>query len=130
MLELENPDVWSNPVRAQQLGKEKSRLETVVNGLATALQALEDATELLDLAIEEDDAATVDEVVTDLDSVEESVAALEFRRMFSGEMDANNAFLDIQSGAGGTEAQDWADRLLRMYLRWGCLLYTSPSPRD
>jgi peptide chain release factor 2 len=119
MLELENPDVWSNPVRAQQLGKEKSRLETVVNGLATALQALEDATELLDLAIEEDDAATVDEVVTDLDSVEESVAALEFRRMFSGEMDANNAFLDIQSGAGGTEAQDWADMLLRMYLRWG-----------
>jgi len=119
MLELENPDVWSDPVRAQQLGKEKSRLETVVNGLATALQALEDATELLDLAIEEDDAATVDEVVTDLDSVEESVAALEFRRMFSGEMDANNAFLDIQSGAGGTEAQDWADMLLRMYLRWG-----------
>jgi peptide chain release factor 2 len=119
MLELENPDVWSNPVRAQQLGKEKSRLETVVNGLATALQTLEDATELLDLAIEEDDAATVDEVVTDLDSVEESVAALEFRRMFSGEMDANNAFLDIQSGAGGTEAQDWADMLLRMYLRWG-----------
>ena len=119
MLELENPDVWSDPARAQQLGKEKSRLETVVDGLATALQALEDATELLDLAIEEDDAATVDEVVTDLDGVEESVAALEFRRMFSGEMDANNAFLDIQSGAGGTEAQDWADMLLRMYLRWG-----------
>jgi peptide chain release factor 2 len=119
MLELENPDVWSDPVRAQQLGKEKSTLETVVNGLATSLQALEDATELLELAIAEDDAETVSEVVSDLDSVEESVAALEFRRMFSGEMDANNAFLDIQSGAGGTEAQDWADMLLRMYLRWG-----------
>ena len=119
MLELENPDVWSDPVRAQQLGKEKAALETVVEGLAIAMQSLEDATELLELAVAEDDAATVDEVVIDLDGVEESVAALEFRRMFSGEMDANNAFLDIQSGAGGTEAQDWADMLLRMYLRWG-----------
>jgi len=119
MLELENPDVWSDPARAQQLGKEKATLETVVDGLATAMQSLEDATELLELAVAEDDAATVDEVVTDLDGVEESVAALEFRRMFSGEMDANNAFLDIQSGAGGTEAQDWANMLLRMYLRWG-----------
>ncbi|MDB4584463.1 peptide chain release factor 2 [Draconibacterium sp.] len=119
LLELENPDVWSDPARAQQLGKDKSALETVVDGLATALQALDDATELLELAVAEDDAATVDEVVTDLDGVEESVAALEFRRMFSGEMDEKNAFLEIQSGAGGTEAQDWADMLLRMYLRWG-----------
>jgi peptide chain release factor 2 len=111
--------VWSDPARAQQLGKDKSALETVVDGLATALQALDDATELLELAVAEDDAATVDEVVTDLDGVEESVAALEFRRMFSGEMDEKNAFLEIQSGAGGTEAQDWADMLLRMYLRWG-----------
>ena len=111
--------MWSDPARAQQLGKDKSALETVVDGLATALQALDDATELLELAVAEDDAATVDEVVTDLDGVEESVAALEFRRMFSGEMDEKNAFLEIQSGAGGTEAQDWADMLLRMYLRWG-----------
>ncbi|MFC1560435.1 peptide chain release factor 2, partial [Pseudomonadota bacterium] len=119
LLELENPDVWSDPARAQQLGKDKSAIEAVVDGLATALQALDDATELLELAVAEDDAATVDEVVTDLDGVEESVAALEFRRMFSGEMDEKNAFLEIQSGAGGTEAQDWADMLLRMYLRWG-----------
>jgi peptide chain release factor 2 len=119
LLELENPDVWSDPARAQQLGKDKSALETVVDGLATALQALDDATELLELAIAEDDVATVDEVVTDLDGVEESVAALEFHRMFSGEMDGKNAFLEIQSGAGGTEAQDWAEMLLRMYLRWG-----------
>jgi len=83
------------------------------------MQALDDATELLELAVAEDDAATVGEVVTDLDGVEETVAALEFQRMFSGEMDAKNAFLDIQSGAGGTEAQDWAEMLLRMYLRWG-----------
>jgi peptide chain release factor 2 len=74
---------------------------------------------LLELAVAEDDEETVAEVTADLDKVEESVAALEFRRMFSGEMDENNAFLDIQSGAGGTEAQDWAEMLLRMYLRWG-----------
>jgi peptide chain release factor 2 len=118
-LELENPDVWSDPPRAQQLGKEKASLESVVGGLETALQALGDATELLELAAAEEDEATVAEVTADLDVVEESVAALEFRRMFSGEMDENNAFLDIQSGAGGTEAQDWAEMLLRMYLRWG-----------
>ena len=70
------------------------------------------------MAIEEDDAATVDEVVNDVSRFEKSVAVLEFRRMFAGEMDANNAYLDIQSGAGGTEAQDWAEMLLRMYLRW------------
>ena len=83
------------------------------------MQALGDAFELLELAIGEDDTATVTEVESDLDRVEKSVSELEFRRMFSGEMDANNAFLDIQSGAGGTEAQDWAEMLLRMYLRWG-----------
>ena len=80
--------------------------------------ALSDADELLGLAIEEDDSPTVDEVVSDLDRLEERIAGLEFRRMFSGEMDASNAFIDIQSGAGGTEAQDWADMILRMYLRW------------
>jgi peptide chain release factor 2 len=119
MLELENPDVWSNPENAQYLGKEKSSLETVVNGIDQNLQFLGDASELLELAIGEDDSATVAEVEADLNSVEKAVAELEFRRMFSGEMDENNAFLDIQSGAGGTEAQDWAEMLLRMYLRWG-----------
>ena len=119
MLELENPDVWSDPERAQQLGKEKAALEAVVDGLANAMQALDDAAELLELAAAEEDAATVGEVESDLDRTESVVAGLEFRRMFSGEMDENNAYLDIQSGAGGTEAQDWADMLLRMYLRWG-----------
>jgi peptide chain release factor 2 len=79
---------------------------------------LDEASELLTLAEEEDDSATVDEVVKDLDGFETQLAALEFRRMFSGEMDVNNAYVDIQSGAGGTEAQDWAEMLLRMYLRW------------
>ncbi|MCP4471426.1 MAG: peptide chain release factor 2 [Gammaproteobacteria bacterium] len=119
LLELENPEVWSDPPRAQQLGKQKAGLESVVTGLENAQQALVDASELLELAAAEEDEATVAEVTADLDGVEESVAALEFRRMFSGEMDGNNAFLDIQSGAGGTEAQDWAEMLLRMYLRWG-----------
>jgi peptide chain release factor 2 len=79
---------------------------------------LADSGELLQLAIEEGDRETLDEVVADLRGFEERIEELEFRRMFSGEMDANNAFVDIQSGAGGTEAQDWADMILRMYLRW------------
>jgi len=79
---------------------------------------LRDARELLQLAAEEDDAATIGELENDLDGFEQRVAALEFRRMFSGDMDRNNAYLDIQAGAGGTEAQDWAEMLLRMYLRW------------
>ena len=119
MLELENPDIWSNPEHAQQLGKQKVSLEAVVAGLDNGLQALVEATELLELAASEDDEETVVEVEADLDVVEKTVAELEFRRMFSGEMDANNAYLEIQSGAGGTEAQDWAEMLLRMYLRWG-----------
>jgi peptide chain release factor 2 len=90
----------------------------VVVELDELTTALSDADELLGLAIEEDDSPTVDEVVSDLDRLEERIAELEFRRMFSGEMDASNAFIDIQSGAGGTEAQDWADMILRMYLRW------------
>jgi len=119
MLELENPEVWTNPDHAQQLGRERASLEAVVGGLDQSYQVLLDASELLQLAIDEDDEATVIEVEADLNPIEETVAELEFRRMFSGEMDENNAFLDIQSGAGGTEAQDWADMLLRMYLRWG-----------
>jgi peptide chain release factor 2 len=78
-----------------------------------------DAEELLELAVEEDDEATVDTVAADLKRFEKLVADLEFRRMFAGEMDPNNAFLDIQAGSGGTEAQDWAEMLERMYLRWG-----------
>jgi len=110
--------VWNQPARAQALGQERARLEQVVDVLAELTAGLEDAGELLNLAIEEDDADTVGEVESDLENYEQRLASLEFRRMFSGEMDANNAYLDIQSGAGGTEAQDWAEMLLRMYLRW------------
>jgi peptide chain release factor 2 len=116
--ELEEPSIWDDPERAQSLGKERAQLEQVVSGLDELSTGLSDTDELLGLAIEEDDSSTVDEVVSDLESLEERIAGLEFRRMFSGEMDASNAFVDIQSGAGGTEAQDWADMILRMYLRW------------
>jgi peptide chain release factor 2 len=94
-------------------------LELVVNTITELEQGLADAQELLELAVEEDDEKTVATVVKDLNELEKQVADLEFRRMFSGEMDANNAFLDIQSGSGGTEAQDWASIIERMFLRWG-----------
>ena len=119
LLELENPDIWSNPEKAQQLGKEKAKLETVVNGLNKSSSAVRDAAELLEIAALEDDSSTVDEIISDLSQIESTIAELEFSRMFSGEMDEANAFMDIQSGSGGTEAQDWANMMLRMYLRWG-----------
>ncbi len=118
-LELGEPSVWDDPDKAQALGKERASLEAVVSTIDGMTNGLADLQDLLDMAVEEDDADTVAEVETDLAALEESLAKLEFRRMFSGEMDANNAFLDIQSGSGGTEAQDWAEMLLRMYLRWG-----------
>lgn len=117
--ELENPKIWDTPELAQALGKERGQLENVVNTILELDRGLADAEELLLMAIEEDDEETVDTVVADLEHFEHRVADLEFRRMFSGEMDANNAFLDIQSGSGGTEAQDWASMIERMFLRWG-----------
>ena len=80
---------------------------------------LDDGADLLQMAVEEGDEGTVDSIAEDVDAFDRRVAELEFRRMFSGELDASNAFLDIQAGSGGTEAQDWAEMLLRMYLRWG-----------
>ena len=118
-LELGEPSVWDDPNRAQALGKERSSLEAVVLTIDTMSNGLSDVEELLEMALEEDDEDTVTEVESELDSLQKQLEKLEFRRMFSGEMDANNAFLDIQSGSGGTEAQDWANMVLRMYLRWG-----------
>jgi len=94
------------------------RLEEIVLTLNNMSQALLDASELLEFAAEEHDQETLDAVEEDIHSLEADIAKLEFRRMFSGEMDESSAFLDIQSGSGGTEAQDWAEMLLRMYLRW------------
>lgn len=117
--ELEDPAIWNKPERAQELGRERAQLEQIVNTFATLADGLADARDLLQLAADEQDAATADAVAKDLESYEKELAAMEFRRMFSGKTDPNSAFLDIQSGSGGTEAQDWAAMLLRMYLRWG-----------
>jgi peptide chain release factor 2 len=117
--ELEDPAVWDDPDNAQALGKERASLEAVVETIQALEAGLGDSQELLDMAVEEQDADTVSDVEAELDSLSEKLEILEFRRMFSGEMDPNNAYLDIQAGSGGTEAQDWASMLMRMYLRWG-----------
>ncbi len=117
--ELEDPKVWDKPDVAQALGKERGQLEAIVDTINELENGLTDSADILELAVEENDEETVDSIVADLDVFSAKVADLEFRRMFSKEMDANNAFLDIQSGSGGTEAQDWASMILRMYLRWG-----------
>ncbi|WP_103075718.1 peptide chain release factor 2 [Solilutibacter silvestris] len=116
--ELENPDIWNDSERAQALGRERSLLDKTVNGIRDLKDGLGGAGELLDLAEMEDDEDTALAVVTDVDRFEKGVEQLEFQRMFSGKMDSHSAFVDIQAGAGGTEAQDWAEMLLRMYLRW------------
>ncbi len=110
--------MWDDPPRAQELGRERARLETVVSGIDTMTAALIDAGELLEMAAADNDEDTANSVIADLRGLDAKVGKLEFQRMFSGKMDANNAFVDIQAGAGGTEAQDWAEILLRMYLRW------------
>jgi peptide chain release factor 2 len=117
--ELEDPAVWNDPERGQALGRERAELETVVLTLDQLEEALNDASELLQLAADESDADTAAAVQADLERCGERLAKLEFRRMFGGEHDGAHAFLDIQAGSGGTEAQDWAEMLLRMYLRWG-----------
>ena len=116
---MEDPRIWNNPEKAQELGRERAQLERVVTTISSLTGRLADAGELVDLAAAENDAETFAAVSADVEACTADVAGLEFRRMFSQPMDPNNAFVEIQSGAGGTEAQDWADMLLRMYLRWG-----------
>ncbi|WP_115705244.1 peptide chain release factor 2 [Legionella sainthelensi] len=117
--ELESSTIWDNPEVAQALGREQTQLEALVATLTQLGQSITDLNELFEMAREESDEQTINEISEELQSVEKKVADLEFRRMFSGKMDDSNAYLDIQSGSGGTEAQDWAEMLLRMYLRWG-----------
>ena len=118
-LELAEPSVWDDPDKAQALGRERASLKAVVTTIEVLDVGCDDASDLLDLAVEEDDEETAQSVEQDLAGLESELEKLEFRRMFSGETDPNNAYLDIQAGSGGTEAQDWAEMLLRMYLRWG-----------
>lgn len=116
--ELEQPDVWSQPDKAQALGKERVTLEQVIVTIDKLLQGLDDSEGLLELAIEAEDQETFDEVNNELVELENQLAQLEFRRMFAGAHDSADCYLDLQAGSGGTEAQDWAEMLLRMYLRW------------
>lgn len=117
--ELEAPTVWNNPEKAQNLGRERVQLADVVNAIQTLEIGLQENAELFELAVAEQDAATAEAITHELAKITQQIEKLEFQRMFSGEMDANSAYLDIQAGSGGTEAQDWANMLLRMYLRWG-----------
>jgi len=111
--------VWSKPERAQELGRERARLSADLEEIDRNDKAASDALELLELAEGEADEAAARDIERDAERLAGAVRRLELKRMFRGEMDSHNAFLDIQAGAGGTEAQDWAQMLLRMYLRWG-----------
>jgi len=116
---LEDPNIWNEAKRAQELGRELKSLESVVITLNNIEQSLNDTGDLFEMAREENDDDTLNAVSADIDNVEKQVAAMEFRRMFNNPLDPNPCFIEIQSGAGGTEAQDWASMLLRMYIRYG-----------
>ena len=118
-LELGDSAVWEKPEYAQALGKERSSLEAIVHAIDKLYSGIKDVEELFKLAFDESDEDLYAEANKDLDNLVERLDKLEFRRMFSGQIDEANAYLDIQAGSGGTEAQDWAEMLLRMYLRWG-----------
>ena len=115
---VEDPTVWSDNKRAQELGRERKSLESVVNSLRHLWEEVHNAQELFELAREEGDDGTLVSIDRDAEALEKSVADMEFRRMFGNPLDPNNCFIDIQAGSGGTEAQDWAAMLERMYLRY------------
>jgi peptide chain release factor 2 len=114
----EDPALWNDPKRAQEIGKERKSLEDIVVGLASLSQAIEDGEELFAMAREEKEISAIESLEEEARSIEDQVSGLEFRRMFSNPADPLNCFLDIQAGAGGTEACDWASMLLRQYLRY------------
>lgn len=118
-LELGDPTVWDDPGKAQELGRRRATLEGIVHTIDTLDSGIDDTRDLLDMVVEEGDGDGLSSVDTDIAALQLQLEQLEFRRMFAGDSDPNNAFLDIQAGSGGTEAQDWAEMLLRMYLRWG-----------
>ena len=118
LLRLEDPSLWDNPEEAQNLGQERARLEETIEQLDELSLVFNDLLDLLELARLENDDETIEEIAKESEKIKQKLEKLEFRRMFSGEADETSAFVDIQSGSGGTEAQDWAEMLLRMYLRW------------
>jgi len=114
----EDPAIWQDAKRAQELGRERKMLEGVVLGLSRIQQDLSDAAELFEMSQEENDDASLNSTAADIADIERRVAEMEFRRMFNHPMDPNSCFIDIQAGSGGTEAQDWASMLMRMYVRY------------
>ena len=117
-LELANPEVWSDYSLSESLAKEQAALRTSVQGIDQVLVQLQESEELLALASDEQDTTMYDEIDLHLDSVEATLQSLELRKMFSNELDSQNAYIDIQFGEGGTESQDWASMLFRMYVQW------------
>ena len=118
MLRLEDSEIWNDPQEAQKLGRERAALEATVLTIDDLTRKIDEAVEFLALAREENDQESVELIYADVHLIEQALQKLEFLRMFSGELDSAQAFVDIQAGSGGTEAQDWAEMLLRMYLRW------------
>ena len=117
--EFENPELWKNQEKSQTLGKEKASLEKLIDAIDDLDASLNDLSELHVILDKENDIDELSSISEDLKDLERKISSLQFQRMFSGKNDSNNAFLDIQAGSGGTEAQDWAEMLLRMYLMWG-----------
>jgi len=111
-------NLWSNPEKAQKLTKEKNNLEDAINKYKTSLQTKNDLNELAELAEADNDEATLDEILSQLTDLQSEVKHAELEALLSGEVDGNDTFLEVHSGSGGTEAQDWAEMLLRMYTRW------------
>ena len=116
---MSDSSIWDNPKKAQELNKEKVYLEKELTKFNSLDNSIQDSIELTEIAIEEDDSSALEEISKEISKNEIALCDLEFVRMFSNKMDPNNAYLDIQSGSGGTEAQDWAEMLMRMYLKWG-----------
>lgn len=116
---MENPKIWENPEKAQTLGKERFQLQNTTETITSLEQGLQDSDDILELAVSENAPQLLEELTQELNQLEQQLVKLEFQRMFPRDVDICNAYLDIQSGSGGTEAQDWAEMLLRMYLRWG-----------
>ena len=116
--ELEESSIWDDPKKAQDLGRERSRIHKIVSSIDEISNTVEEYQEFLNILIADQDETGFLELTKEVNVIGEKIKSLEFRRMFSGEVDLNNAYLDIQAGSGGTEAQDWAGMLLRMYLRW------------
>lgn len=117
-MKLEDSAIWSDQERVQSINKERATLGKIISNITKIENQLSECTALLELATDEQDQDMLQVLEQDIKQLSVQLAEMEFQRMFAGEMDANNAYLDINAGSGGTEAQDWAEMLLRMYLRW------------